>query len=403
MSARALFDTENLFRGFRAKEPASVSEERRTIQEALFGPGEDAAACDARAAVRVLDAVFRWFAEAAMEPVERLDSYGKVKDYGVESLLLGLGREQDTFARVPNRRGAPVDSVIDPQLQVAFFLRDGVRIFHHNVDDGPDVAEKELVQEFQRQLRDAGDDVAYLIGGEDHGALYPADHAVMDDPALRLWILLPAKRHFTWRQMHRLGQYPHIRPEHVVVMDELLDEERSAAQIANRKRRRGRQQQRDAIHEARVAARALAAEAWTRSAEDALARLIGIDADRLSALAFGSHEWDVACGHPWMADAVRRHLSHEARQSDLDGLRAGSLKAHRVRRLVIACGLREIRESHPGIPQAALDAFVSRLQPVFPYYRYVRPVLATVGADAGTAADSASGERNPDADPAAAR
>ncbi|KQQ07556.1 hypothetical protein [Rathayibacter sp. Leaf296] len=361
MSGEVLLDTENVFHGVSAQQRPETDE--RTVQSVLFGDGGtgERELCELRAMLRAVDLVLGWFEWHSGAEVAAVDSYGKRWDPAVDLLLRSLASGEEGLARIEvSRTWAPA---IHPDALLVLFTRRGVRIIHHVVGNERHAAENELVDELRRRLDGGSPSAAYLLGGEDHDALLPADHLQARHPEVELWLLLPRSSR-VWRRAHRLGALPHLAADRFVTVGELLrsfDEGDAAVETRLAEEHRHRS---SVLSRARSSLARRRVALLTQEQEGALASLSGVHAAGLQRQRQGSDAWVDAIGSAWLVAAADAFLPTVAGPAELARLRSSGIGGERAAYLVRQCGILRLREERPDIGPSALGTFLTSLSSV---------------------------------------
>lgn len=368
MTADILLDSENLF--YRVGAQLRHAPTADSIQDEFFERESEAGERRARVLSRTFHAVVRWFESASRNAVARIDSYGKLDDPSVEALLSALGADATVRGRIVAAR-EDRDTGEDVEL-----VSSGLRIMHHSVGRERNAAEQALVADFRRRLGAPARAEAFLLGGEDHDAIYPADHARMADPTIKVWIVLPVAS-VVWRRFHRLGSYPHVRPANVLTLDEVLAATVVGETAARRHRADVRERREAAIERARRrAGYARREDPAGNQLEAALARLVGVHTAGLSGAHPGAAEWSTAVGDPWLVEAVETGLRRAATPAEVEALHRGQVAPARAAHLVRVCGILRLRAEQPDVAFGAICDLIVGLCGPFPYYRDVLAALA---------------------------
>ncbi|TQJ30701.1 hypothetical protein [Microbacterium sp. SLBN-146] len=374
MTAEAFFDAENVFYGLNARQ--RPAEEPLTIQESLFGAVEGTTrAGDLRTLLRVVDLIVDWFERESGTTLTRIDTYGKPQDPAVIALLSALSADDDTFARVLGSQ--IIEPRVDRNMLLAVFRRRGTTVVHHSVGVEKHAAETVMVEELRVRLASPDRVGTYLLGGEDHDALFPADHLSVADPGVEFWFVVPVGS-AAWRRAHRLGSYRHLDERRFAAIGEII----AAAAVAHgapldAERDADRRRITATIARAQRDARAVDDDGVPDHVGERLAALIGVHEAALAHTAVGSSRWREGIGDVWLQDAVDRHMSSVAGESELAAMRRSGIAGGRAAQLVRQCGILQIQSDEAGSGSAALLAYLSRMNAVFGYTTAIS-ALATV-------------------------
>lgn len=373
MTAEALFDAENVFYGLNARQ--RPADEPLTIQESLFGSANETThAGELRTLLRVVDLMVDWFERRSGTALSRIDTYGKPQDPAVIALLSALSVDDDTFARVLSSQ--IIEPRVDRNMLLAVFRRQGTTVVHHSVGVEKHAAETALVEELRVRLAAPGRVETYLLGGEDHDALFPADHLRAADPRVEFWFVLPVGSS-VWRRAHRLGTYRHLDERRFAAVGEIIADaaETDALPVVDR----GADRRRIAatISRAQRDARAVDGVGVSDAVGERLASLIGVHEATLTRAAVGSARWREGVGDRWLQEAVDRHLDSVADASELETMRRSGIAGGRAAQLVRQCGILQIRSDESAPAPAAVLSYLSRMNAVFGYASAIS-ALATV-------------------------